>query len=78
MSPDPAGGSKLRNLLKEVHSAVEEERQSGGEVVDIKAGPCAELDVFKTIGQCVRKLLERARSSLADVIPADADVVPVG
>jgi len=36
--PEPAGRAELRDLLKEVHVGVEEERQPGGDPVDRKSG----------------------------------------
>jgi hypothetical protein len=74
--PDAAGGAELADLFEEVDVGVEEERQPGGEVVDVEAGGERQLDVGEAVGERERQLLGGGRARLADVVARDRDRVP--
>ena len=71
--PDPAGRAELGDLLEEVDVRVEEERQPGGEDVDVEAAGEAELDVAEPVGQREGELLRGRRAGLADVVAGDRE-----
>src|SRR6188508_2841225 len=74
--PDAARRAVLRDLLEEVVVAVEEEAEARSEVVEAQPTGESVLDVGDAVGDCERKLLDRGRASLPDVVAADADRVP--
>ena len=60
--PDPARGAVLGDLLEEVDLRVEEERQPGGEVVDVEAARDRVLDVGEAVLERERELLGGGRA----------------
>ncbi len=74
--PDPARRPVLRDLLEEVDVGVEEERETGGEVVDVEAALDRPLDVGEAVLEREGELLLGGRSGLADVVAGDRDRVP--
>src|SRR5579864_4654196 len=73
--PDLARGAVFRDLLKKIIVRVEEEAQARPEFVDIQSSPACPLHVFDAIVQRESQLLQRGRSRLANVIPADRNGV---
>src|SRR5947209_12496997 len=56
--PNATCGSVLGDFLKEVIMRVEEERDAWNELLDVEPGPHAPLNVFDSVPQCERKLLQ--------------------
>ena len=73
--PDAASGSVLGDFLEEIVVRVEEKESRGAKSSTAKPRSDASLDVFDAVSQCKRKLLDRGRASLANVITADRDRV---
>ena len=76
LGPEPSGGAELGDLLEEVAVRVEEEREPRRELVHVEPGVDAVLHVLDPVAQRERELLQRRRSRLADVVPADRHGVP--
>src|SRR5262249_14153046 len=75
--PDSAGGTVLRDLLEEVEVRVEEERETGREIVDVEAALDACLDVREAVRERERELLRGSRSGLADVVSGGRHGMPL-
>src|SRR5438445_12283828 len=75
--PDFSRGPIFRDLLEKIIVRIEEERKTGRKIVYVEtssAGPFEVLDAV-VYGEC--ELLQDGLSSLASVIAADADIVPL-
>ena len=55
--PDSPGGAELRDLLEEIDMSIEEERQSGGEIVDVHPALETSVDVGHPVGEREGQLL---------------------
>ena len=55
--PDAAGSPELGYFFKEVVAHVEEEAETGSEIVDVQAALPGMADIFKSVGQGERQLL---------------------
>src|ERR1700739_3140033 len=73
--PDAASSAVLGDFLEEIVVRVEKERQPRREFVDSQATLNAALDVLDAVSQSKRKLLNRRRTGLTNVIAADRDRV---
>ena len=74
--PDAPGRPVFGDLLEEVHVGVEEEGETGGEVVDRHARRQRRLDVGEPVGQGEGQFLRRRRAGFPDVVARDRDRVP--
>src|SRR5205807_10058683 len=70
-------GAKLRDLLKDVVVAVEEECDARRELVDFEPRVERRLHVGDPVRKRERNLLDRRAAFLAEVIAADRDRVPL-
>ncbi len=75
--PDSTARPELCDFLEEIVMAVPEERQAGGEVIDIKTGVNSCLHVGNGIRQGKCDFLNRSRASLSNVVARDRDRVPL-
>ena len=75
-SPDATGGPELPDLFEEIAVAVEEEAETGGEVVDVQAGSQRGLHVSEPIGQSEGKFLGGRRAGLPDVVAGNRHRIP--
>ena len=74
--PDAPGHPPEHRVLG-VHAVAEEERQVGGEVVDVHAPGQVGLDVGEGVGQGEGELGDRVRARLGDVVAGDRHRVEV-
>src|SRR6266542_169014 len=74
--PDSSGRPEFCDFLEEVVVNVKEKTEPGSKFVDGQTCPDAMLDIFNTVSQSERQLLDRGRSGFPDVISADRDRVP--
>ena len=74
--PDAPGHPAEHRVLG-VHAVGEEEREVGGEVVDVHAPGQVRLDVGEPVGQRERQLADGVRARLGDVVAGDRHRVEV-
>ena len=76
--PQAPGGSEFGNLFEEVIVHVEEKGESRREGVHIEAGLHGRIHIGESVVECKREFLNGCRACLPDVVPADADRMPLG
>src|SRR5207244_9967073 len=65
--PDPPGGAELRDLLEEIDVRIEEEGETGREIIDVHSALEARVDIGHAVRKGEGQLLCRGRTCLADV-----------
>ena len=76
--PQQAGGPQLGHLHEQVHADGEEEREPGGERVDVEAPGGGGPDVLEAVGDGEGQLLVGRRPRLLHVVAGDGDRVEPG
>ena len=75
--PDAAGRAELGDLFEEIVVHVKEKRKPRGKVINLHTALEAFVDVTEPIRKRKSQLLDSRRPSLADMVSAHADGVPV-
>ena len=76
--PQQAGGTQFGGLHEEVHADGEEERQAGGEIVDIHAARKGRADIFAPIGEGKAQFLHQIRTGFLHVVAGNRDRIELG
>ncbi len=74
--PQAAGGAELGDLGEDRRAGHEEERQAGGEGVDVQTGGERAVHVLDAVGEGERELLRGGGPGLGHVVAGDRDRVP--
>ena len=71
LAPQQPAGPEFGDLHEEVHPDTPEERQPGGERIDVQTGVQSRLEVVDAVGQGVGELEIRCGSGFLDVVARD-------